>query len=346
MLTRELMSLLEIWGAGLSRHSNPASEVELPAFRKLIALLLVVIAVTVAAGAASSLLVVHVANETAGSQPYCIQTADGTSDYRPARSWFDLSALTMWAKRDGPLYMQHHAILVVGLAADPRLYHWSYHHLAFEPDVLNGRIEGRGPAITCLPVRNFASEQLVILPGSSTSNYIRFSAGETYHIPTAWQAKWNGGASQNLLLATSAPDFQPLNRRWSSLTPGERDDNSVFISWDPELALRLMNEPPHGNVVEQSTEFGLEKTKTITHGKDGKEYVGYGYLAYGDGHGVNSTIIGCGVPSEAVPKSCQHRFINKGRHFYFRHRPDDVADWQRMQRRILEVIGSFATDRE
>jgi hypothetical protein len=198
----------------------------------------------------------------------------------------------MWAKRDGPLYMQHHAILVVGLAADPHLYHWSYHHLAFEPGVLNGRVEGRGPAITCRPVRDFAREGLAVFPGSSKSDYVRFSGGETYLIPRVWQAKWNGGASPNILLATIAPDFQPLNRRWSDLTPGERDDNWVFISWDPELVLRLMKEPPRGNVVEQSTEFGLAKTKTVTHGKDGREYVGYGYLAYDDGHGVNSTIIG------------------------------------------------------
>jgi hypothetical protein len=33
----------------------------------------------------------------------------------------------------------------------------------------------------------------------------------------------------------------------------------------------------------------------------------YRYLAYDDGHGINTTVIGCGVPSEVFPKSCQHR---------------------------------------
>jgi hypothetical protein len=148
-----------------------------------------------------------------------------------------------------------------------------------------------------------------------------------------------------LRLATTAPDFHPLNRRWSDLTPGERDGNWVFIEWNPEWVLNLMRSAPGGDVVERSTEFGLAKTKTITHGKDGKEYVGYRYLVYDDGRGINTTVIGCGVPSEAVPKSCQQRFINNGRHFYFRHRLEDVPDWQRMQHRVLEVIRSFEVHR-
>jgi hypothetical protein len=104
-----------------------------------------------------------------------------------------------------------------------------------------------------------------------------------------------------------------------------------------------MKSPPGGIVVEESTEFGLSKSKTITHGRDGKDYVGYRYLAYADEQpdGVNTTVIGCGTPSEAFPKSCQHRFINKGRHFYFRHRPADVVDWQRLQKRILDLMTAF-----
>jgi hypothetical protein len=110
---------------------------------------------------------------------------------------------------------------------------------------------------------------------------------------------------------------------------------------NPEWVLSLMKAAPSGAVVEQSIEFGLSKSKTVTHGRNGKEYVGYRYLAYDEGHGINSTVIGCGAPSEAVPKSCQHRFINRGRHFYFRHRPEDVPDWRGMQRRILELMDSF-----
>lgn len=247
----------------------------------------------------------------------------------------------MWAKRDGPLYMQHHAILVVGEASNPRLYHWSYRRRAFEPGVLNGQVEGSGPAVTCLPVRDFAGQRLALVARSSDSNYVRYSAQGTYRIPSVWQAKWSGGMNPTLLLATTAPDFRPLSRRWSDLAPEERDSNWVFVQWNPEWVLSLIRKAPSGNVVEQSTEFGLSKTKTVTHGRDGKDYVGYGYLVYADGHGINTTVIGCGMPSDAVPKSCQHRFTNNGRHFYFRHRPEDVADWRGMQQRIVELMDSF-----
>ncbi|MBW7975126.1 hypothetical protein [Bradyrhizobium sp. BR 10289] len=307
---------------------------------KLIGFFLVVTSLA-AAGAATSLLVAHGAEEVAGVQPYCIQVADGTSDYRPARSWLALSMLTMWAKREGPLYMQHHAILVVGEPVNSRLYHWSYRHLGFEPGVLNGKIEGRGPAISCVAARDFVGKRLALFPESFDSDYISYSGGETYLIPKVWQAKWDGGTLRTLRLATTAPDFQPLNRRWSDLTLGELDSNWVFIEWNPEWVLNLMKTAPGGDVVEQSTEFGLAKTKTITHGKDGKEYVGYRYLAYDDGHDINTTVIGCGVPSDAVPKSCQHRFTNKGRHFYFRHRPEDTGDWRGMQRRIIALMDAF-----
>lgn len=247
----------------------------------------------------------------------------------------------MWAERAGGPYVQHHAILVVGEPANPRLYHWSYRRRAFELSVRNERIEGRGPAITCVPARDFPGEQLALFPASSDSNYIRYSAREAYRIPNAWQVRWSGGTRPTLMLATTAPDFQPLNRRWSDLTPGQRDSNWVLIDWNPEWVLSLMKAGPHGDVEEPRTEFGLSISKTITQGRDGKEYVEYRYLAYDDGYGNNTTVIGCGTSSEAFSKSCQHRFINRGRHFYFRHGPENVRDWRVMQRRILELMDSF-----
>jgi hypothetical protein len=322
------------------------ARIELPSPRKLVSLILAAAALVVAIGATTALLVVRGAEEIAESRPYCIQIADGRSDYRPARSWLDLSALTMWARRHGPLYMQHHAILVAGEGANQRLYHWSYRRMGFEEGVLNGRHEGRRPALTCVPARDFAAAQLALIAGSSSdSNYVMLSAREAYLIPAIWQAKWNGGMSRTLVLAATAPDFHPLERRWSDLAPGERDNNCVFIDWNPEWMLSLMKSAPGGTIVEQGAEYRLSKTRTVTRGKDGKEYVGYRYMVYADessaGSGINTTVIGCGMPSAAVPKSCQHRFINKGRQFYFRHRPEDVADWQRMQGRILELMDSF-----
>jgi hypothetical protein len=309
--------------------------------RKLIGLVLLIAVLVIAAGAATSHLVTRAAKVAAGLQPYCIQVADGTSDYRPARSWLELSILRMWAQREGPLYMQHHAMLVVGEGLNPQLYHWSYRHSGFEEGVLNESIEGGGPVITCQPTRDFAAKLALIFPASSDSNYIRYPARETYRIPKTWQADWKGGRNATLSLAAAAPDFRPLNRPWSALLSGERDSNWLLIEWNPEWVLNLIKEEPGPNVVEETTEFGLSKSKTISQGKNGKEYIGYRYIAYADGHGGNTTVIDCGMPSEAFPKSCQHRFIQNGRHFYFRHRPEDVADWRRMQQRILELMDSF-----
>jgi len=303
-----------------------------------------IVAAVIAIAVGTSCLVVRAAVEAAGSEPYCIQVSDGTSDYRPARAWLDLSALTMWAARESSMYMQHHAVLVVGEAAGQRLYHWSYRHYAFEPGVLNGTHAGRGPAIACRPVRDFATARLALFRTSPKDNYIKYVGGETYLIPTTWQARWKGGSSPSLHLAMGAPDFLPLKQNWRDLQPLEREANQVFVTWDPEWVLGLMKPRAprdNENTVEQGPEFGLAKTRIETHGRDGKDYVGYSYLAYGDGHGINATIIGCGMPTEARPKSCQHRFINKGRHFYFVHRPQDVPDWQKMQQRILELMAGF-----
>ena len=104
-----------------------------------------------------------------------------------------------------------------------------------------------------------------------------------------------------------------------------------------------MSAPSTENIVERGTEFGLTKQKTITpNTRGGEDYVGYHYFTYGDGQDVNITMIGCGAAPEIAPKPCQHRFINKGRLFYFRHRPEDVADWKGMQQRVTALMDKFA----
>jgi hypothetical protein len=294
-------------------------------------------AFVIAVGAVTSALVVRAAQKIAGAEPYCIQVADGRADYRPARSWLDLSVWTMWAMRESALFMQHHAILVAGDAANPRLSHWSYRQLAFVPGVRNGEIEGHGPTVTCIPARDFAHARLALLAGTSPdSNYIKYSGRETYLIPSMWQAEWSGGTNPTLRFAVTAPDFRPLARPWSDLAPSERDSNQVVIDWNTKWLLSLMTSRLGSDVVEQGSEYGLAKTKAD---------VGYRYMIDADGSPegsrINTTMIDCGMPSEAVPKSCQHRFINTGRHLYFRHRPEDLANWQDMQRRILDLMDSF-----
>jgi hypothetical protein len=309
---------------------------------KLAGLAAAIVAFFVIAGIATSCLVASRAAEVAGSSPYCVEVAEG-SDYKPARSLLDLSAWRMRAKHEAGLSMQHHAILVVGAETNPRLFHWSYQRRQFVEGVINETLEGRGPAITCLPKPEFTASLPAMIPQVAENSYVRFSPQEAYRIPISYQATWSGGASRTLRIATAAPDFLPLDQRWSDLPPAARDSNWVFVEWNPGWVLSLMKSAPGEVIVEEGTEFGLSKVKTVFHGKDQKDYVGYRYLVYANEEsiGVNTTVISCGTSSAAFPKPCQHRFLSKGRHFYFRHRPEDVADWHAMQRRVLDLFASF-----
>lgn len=305
-----------------------------------------IIGLILAAGIASLHVtqnVTHSASAVAGSTAYCIQVADGQADYRPARTLFDLSGLRMWAKRESGMYMQHHAILVVGDEVYPRLFHWSYHAQEFVSGVRNEKIAGYGPTITCMPQRNFIGSLPMLLPQTSETDYVRFSESEAYRISKRYQPKWSGGSSRFLRLATTAPDFLPLETPWTDLVSSERDSNSVLVSWNPAWLLSLMKSSPGGQITEQSTEFGLLKSTVVSYGKDSKRYEGYRYFVYADGqpYSPNTTSINCGIPSEMFPSSCQHRFLNKGRHLYFRHRPEDLPNWQNMQKRLVDLLASF-----
>jgi hypothetical protein len=209
--------------------------------------------------------------------------------------------------------------------------------------VINERVEGYGPALVCVPKPNFIGSLPMVVPRASEKDYVRFSGREAYAIPKTYQSQWSGGSNRFLRLATAAPDFLPLTARWADLAPNERDSNWVFVEWNPTWLLSLMKSAPGGEIVERSMQFGLHKARIVTYGRESKGYEGYQYFVYADDQpaGVNTTWIGCGTPSEVVPKSCQHRFLNNGRHFYFRHRPEDVPDWRGMQKRLLDLFASF-----
>jgi hypothetical protein len=285
------------------------------------------------------------ASQIAGSLPYCIQVADVDVDYRPARTLLDLSGLRMWA-RSG-----HHAILVVPDEGRIRLFHWSYRKRDFVAGVFDGSTEGYGPGLACAPEVNFAPGLPLLWPLPHDSMTVQFSDWEIYRLPTAYQFRWrtNTVSSRYMSVAASSPDFRPITTRWADLSPSERDANSISIEWNPEWLLSLMASKPDGQIVERTGKYGLQASKIIVRGKDGKEYETHQYAVHADaqGKGANTTLITCYPPSEPFPaqlypKSCQHRFLNKGRHVYFRHRPDDVPNWQAMQKRVLELFASFA----
>jgi hypothetical protein len=294
------------------------------------------VGLSVVVGFSIPFVVARSAAQAAGSAPYCVQIASN-ADYRPARTMLDLSGLSMWAKRESGMSMQHHAVLIVGDEENRRLLHWSYRKLGFVEGILNQRNAGHETAFSCVPQLRFVDHLALLFPQASETDYVRFSALEAYRIPKAYQSQWSGGSSRYLRLATSAPDFAPIETRWD-------DSNGVSVSWDPNWLLDLMKHQPKDDiVVARGTEFGLQKTTTVVYGRDGKRYEGSSYRVYADGqpNGVNATLIGCGQPTEQFPKSCQHRFLNNGRHFYFRHRPEDVANWRAMQTQLLDLFASF-----
>lgn len=324
------------------RHANLArssGESGSNGFRACISGCVAGLAFATAAGVAMACLVLHRAAAAADGAPYCLQVADATTaDYRRASSLFDLSALTMWAGRESGIYMQHHAILVVGGETKSRLFHWSYHQWEFVEGVLN-ETSGRGPLVTCDPTRTFAGG--LLFPRSSDSELVRFSAEEAYRIPKTYQPRWGGGSGRHLRLATSAPEFLALGRRAASLALGF--DDWVWVAWDRDWFLRLLEPSPGRPGVAQGIEFGLQKSLFVAYGKNGERYESYGYVARADGQtaGVNTTLITCSPATENRPNSCQHRFLNGGRHFDFRHRPADLPNWLNLQKRLLELFASF-----
>lgn len=272
------------------------------------------------------------ATETAAGAPFCIQVADSESDYRPAESLSDLSELTMRAQRENGMSMQRHALLIVGSAKSPRLFHWSYRAGRFVEETTS--LYG-GFGIACEPRQDFARHLPILKTGGTKEDFIQFSETEAYRIPKPYQAHWRGsGLRASLYIIAPAPDFLPHSRNVSDLrSDGTLDANWIFLEHDSQWLLRSMKAAPRANTryVGEADAFGLSKTRTIFTGSNAREYVGYEFKTDA-GNTADPTYITCGQ------WSCQHRFLNKGRHFSFRHSPESVGEWKLMQERILHLF--------
>jgi len=302
-----------------------------------------VLLIGTASGIASSFIVAAKAKVAAGGAPFCIQIADG-GDYKPARSLSDLSVSTMRADSNGYLRYTHHAILAVGTGESPRLFHWSYRKRDFVPGVMNERVPGGRPAIVCEVSLAFIENLPRLFPNATASAFIRFGDREAYRIPTTYQPRWSGGVSRHLTLAAAAPDFAPLKTSLADLPPLERSQNSIFIQWkNPDWLLAAISSPQRGDMVEQTSEFGLRKQLTVTYGKDGKKYESYRYSIIADAQadGINTTLLECSAGSDLFPPSCRHQFLNGGHQFSFRHSLENVSRWREVQNRLVNLLASF-----
>ncbi len=277
------------------------------------------------------------AAEAAHDAPYCIQVADNSQGgYQPARAWLDLSGLTMWSLSQ----VLHHAILVVSESTGTTYSHWSYRKQAFVAGASNWKPGEYEPAVTCIPQRDFIASLPVLFPQSTSGRYVRLSQQDIFRIPDEYQPRWGSGQTRSLRLLTAAPDFQPLNTSWSRLTSWDYDSNSVSVEWNPDWLLSVMSSID-GRAIDQGTEFGLRKTLIVFHGRDGKDYESHRYTLDTGSNSDGTTLIHCSPATAKLPKSCQHRFLKNGRHYYFRQRPEDVPRWREMQQRLLDLFASF-----
>jgi hypothetical protein len=284
----------------------------------------------IVASVASLALVVTRAKALARDASYCIEVADNRR-YKPAAALLDLSGLALWSLSR----TQRHAVLIVNDGEDPRYFFWSYRNGNFVPDVIN-------QPLTCIPQRTFVGSLPVAFPPNDKSRYVRFSKHQAFRIPDTYQPRWSGrGEGAAIRLAVTAPDFAPRSTSWDDLPPRERDFNQVSVNWNQNWLLSLISAASDGQPVEQGTEFGLRKTLIISRGRrDSREYRTIRY-DIDDSGGSNVTLISCYPATKTFPESCQHRFLSGGRHYYFRHPPEDVVRWQEMQRKVLELFGSF-----
>ena len=275
--------------------------------------------------------VASAARKTAGDAPFCIQV--GTPEtYKAARTWSDLSLLTMRAPSG---VAHHHAILVVGDETAPRLFHWSWQRRAFVAGLMHDP-----PALACAPERGFLDRLPMLFERGGGVQYIRFSPKEAYRIPLAYQPRWRGEPIPALSLMVAAPNFELGRTRWDDLSFQERDSSAIFIEWNPRWLQGVIAAASGGDVVRRDTMFGLRHRVIVSPGRENRRYESDEYVA-SEGGDNNITYIRCGASTAEFPKSCQHRFLYGGRHFYFRHRPEDVARWQAMQRTVLNLLAEF-----
>jgi hypothetical protein len=296
------------------------------------------LALAAAASAVYPVVVARQAEAVAGAAPYCIQTAEwrGT-EYQPARTWLDLSGLTMQAKANyrSSIYLQHHAILVVGEVERPRLFHWSHRRRSFIEGVFNE--PGYGPALYCVPQHGFVQHLPTMLGGTNREPlYVRL-AGRAYRIPLAYHPKVSGGDNTSLWLAAVAPDFALLGPSWGHLTRTERLYRSVFIDFRPEGWFDALTGISSDEVVEERGEaFGL-RVRAVSHRGSSARIE---YYAPGSGERPR-TLVSCWRQTAANPLPCQHWFVHRGWMFTFRHRLSDLPSWRPMQQRLIGLLESF-----
>lgn len=276
--------------------------------------------------------VMNQAEASASGRPFCIQVAS-PSDYSPARSFLDLSPLTMHATTSSGRSMTHHAILVVQNTSGAKLFHWSYHKRRFVAGTIDQAMPEYGPAIVCEPEKDFAQRLPLLFASHNGNIFVRFSDREAYRIPLTYQPRWSGGQNRYLTFHAAPPDFAASSLR-----------DTVIIQWKSHWLTSLIAARARGEHVEQGRAYGLTSQIYTASDKSLLRQRRYFTNPADPLDGANITLIECpsDVPNAAASaKTCQHHFLNAGRHVTFRHSPDDVPRWRELQQKLVALLASF-----
>jgi hypothetical protein len=265
----------------------------------------------------SSDTVIQRAEKLAGERPYCIQVS-GNPNYEEAHGKLGLSALTMWGEHGN-----NHALLVLGDATHPTLWHWSYRGRDFEPDAYGT------PAIFCTPQRHFARRLTgsARAPGENVEFYL---TGHYFSVPRVFAPEVMTVDRKGMILFTQGSAFAPGPRR---PPPGDSHDTFTMVNFDGNRS--HLNTATTSRTVPAGRSFGLDRRWVYWSetGRPGTEYFGRAP----DGRII--TAIRC---VDSVIGECLHHFERNGWTYEFHHSPLELEHWQDLETSLAVRVESFA----
>jgi len=258
------------------------------------------------------------AKRLAAGRPYCLQSAEHGPDYQVVLSLLDLSGLTMHAKADSLVYLQHHAVLVID-GREP--LHWSYNRLTFLPP--DGRTTT--PVIHCDPEPDFGGRLTWLGTAAESATGVLISMhGRTFRIPEAFHPKASE-AHAEIRIGAMAPDFAPL-----ADVPQMGMDvlRLASLSFEPER-WRYLTVSARYAAIEAAPEYGLAKRTLTSSGFPMTQHYS------GDLNGIPDVFIEC------QPRGCVYLFVRDSLVYYFEGGPEMIPQWKELADRVEALFRSW-----
>jgi len=256
--------------------------------------------VVLVCAASTALKVRDTAIEASGGRAFCLQVVNGRA-YRPARSWRDLSPLTMQAPSSNGVPSRYHALLVVRRDSHLEILNWSYRQGIFRPDVKVAGALAATPTVSCVPTtKGLAGAQV-----AATQPVL--VAGRWWRIPADYGPRFSDGPSAHLAFFADAPEFAPARNG-----PTRRNGQAlVMVEFNPKLDLETWG--------------GSTFRRTLLRDQAGRV----------------ETWTTCYDPDLQRLGHCQMRFRRGGREYSFSLRPIPQSEWRRVQDNLVRKVESF-----